>query len=1407
MTKRRSNRSNLLTRLLEAAQRRFRSARPGSVLIMVVALLVLLALIGTAAMSTARIDRMSSKQHVVNTQVDMLLDSVKQMVIGQLVNDLFPPNGETNETDAVVTDPDLQYEDTKDVILASRLPERMMKYNSATPGVMTAPAPGDPIIWRFPSYPPLLNSASSQYQFDPPNEPSGGPSYILPLTKVAVEPTFVTLANGQNMPGLQMRDPDQSKIGTPFLAADTDGDGIADSLLFKLPVSPVDGVTYYYSVRVLDHGSALNLNMAGDPTQEVQTVKLNSGPAPLRFTGVFPASMNLYGLINSSDQTSFEGQRIMGDVKATNAPTLAQLAGSKPVGEDWNNATKPGKDTDRNDFVWLTPGDFLHHQLGRRPNFPGWFDNGGHMYLAGGIRPYGIDAAMVLASRFTIFDPSASDSVVEQALQLSIATNCSTIYDPTAVNAWFSDNFELTAARPKPKNAKAYLTAFNPMSNQVTRHRYLYINPNTPPSTKDPKDSDLLIPAPDDPKIFPSRANLNTATFEELHQNFVDTMSETAHTTQFDDEIGYAASDPYVGMYFDPISFANDPQRRQHPARMFRSPIRGTRGNFQWTLHPYQVMQLRAALAAANVMSLRDGAGFDAKPVEYAVTLQKPTSPHPAQLCRAHVFGSKPQPFITEVYVNNNPLVKPTTQFRNPRGFAAIELHNPYDFPIKLKDWKVVIIDRDKDMAGGGLNPIPLMPNSVTTQKAGQGNTLQDPTPEDLYVPGKEFFFDKNTEIQAHGYLVIWNYPSPAVVRPADKPTPTDPDAAQYLPSGIQDLNGNVVYLKMLHQMINREVVLMRPTTTGTYAPVDCFDASGMPRYPDPDDSSLQTTQMLGWHYVRANRATMTTLSRAWNFVYPGRYDGTQVDRRHQGTEREEFTPTGSEDWPANGPKTPINLGGPDRLNSREGGVPPTRGPMASIPPTSNFAIQIANTDMYQQFSVNNKPAFPLGGFARAGDVMQAPFIGSYILEIPNDTPPATPPTTFAEINPVTMDAAFAEDTDVTDDVDRNTGMQQEEIGRFAPLDGDMASIKVTGFVSKATATTIEDPALIEPKDFWTKIPPGGPYAPPYDVTVYDDTKTPPTQQTLPISSSKPPAGTKGGELTVQGQFNPVPTKGQRYVIHYERYSFAKKVFDYFTTLHAPADDYLPNKDPDPNATYPYSPAPFPVKNVSDSQRLPNRQGVNPIPPSTTKTLPTEDDVTVEGLININTANWQMLATLPLVIDSTGAVDQTKTDRLAQRIVYYRDVDDGYRPDPTAPNRPHPHGPFHSIFDITLIDQFVTMEGNVPLFTDPKTFDPNADPGIEMGKYTILAKTGGKSPNSIVRADFNDKFLNLTRVSNLLTTRSDAYTAYVMVQGWRDAGTPQATLVAQRRLAFIVDRSAVTKTNKVPKVYNVPTAN
>src|SRR5688572_13413480 len=67
---------------------RLRNARPASVLILVVALLVLMALIGTAWLSTARVDRYTTRQASANTQIDLLVDGVVNMVKGAQVDDL-----------------------------------------------------------------------------------------------------------------------------------------------------------------------------------------------------------------------------------------------------------------------------------------------------------------------------------------------------------------------------------------------------------------------------------------------------------------------------------------------------------------------------------------------------------------------------------------------------------------------------------------------------------------------------------------------------------------------------------------------------------------------------------------------------------------------------------------------------------------------------------------------------------------------------------------------------------------------------------------------------------------------------------------------------------------------------------------------------------------------------------------------------------------------------------------------------------------------------------------------------------------------------------------------------------------------------------------------------------------------
>src|SRR5438270_13431816 len=79
-------------RLLEKVQKRFVRARPGSVLILVVALLALMALIGTAFLSTTNYDRYSTQQNSYNTQIDLLVQGVVNLAEGVIVDDLFAGN-------------------------------------------------------------------------------------------------------------------------------------------------------------------------------------------------------------------------------------------------------------------------------------------------------------------------------------------------------------------------------------------------------------------------------------------------------------------------------------------------------------------------------------------------------------------------------------------------------------------------------------------------------------------------------------------------------------------------------------------------------------------------------------------------------------------------------------------------------------------------------------------------------------------------------------------------------------------------------------------------------------------------------------------------------------------------------------------------------------------------------------------------------------------------------------------------------------------------------------------------------------------------------------------------------------------------------------------------------------------
>ena len=52
-------------------------------------------------------------------------------------------------------------------------------------------------------------------------------------------------------------------------AADTDGDGVADAALFRLPVGTLEGLDYFAAVRVIDNNAAINFNTAGSQYSDI----------------------------------------------------------------------------------------------------------------------------------------------------------------------------------------------------------------------------------------------------------------------------------------------------------------------------------------------------------------------------------------------------------------------------------------------------------------------------------------------------------------------------------------------------------------------------------------------------------------------------------------------------------------------------------------------------------------------------------------------------------------------------------------------------------------------------------------------------------------------------------------------------------------------------------------------------------------------------------------------------------------------------------------------------------------------------------------------------------------------------------------------------------------------------------
>ncbi|CAN5538335.1 hypothetical protein BH09PLA1_BH09PLA1_07980 [soil metagenome] len=1066
--------------------------------------------------------------------------------------------------------------------------------------------------------------------------------------------------------------------------------------------------------------------------------------------------------------------------------------------------------------------------------------------------------------------------------------------DLVGVGYWFTENFDWeqeydfsSAANFKLENPQKYrnrrsmLTADNPVSNQVptplppapapaapySQSAYTKASVNTAPFLElysaflgvmsEGPDSPYRLQNGSAQSPTPYWATPNTPPAYEAFYHYAGMKYALPTVTNYFSNPGdpqsptsfaAAAGDTHIDRMFrgsirdhGPAALIGDRNSKYDETTntMTGGPVNDTKNAVHF--QPKQMRKVRAYLAAANAIGMRT----PGRRIQGIRVQQTQTDPLLARINDADsqvdlfVYPVEPQPYITEIYVNTD-TSRSAREYDddapdviNTEPYVAIELFYPYPIvhpanvattgsgaPWDLRPfttntgqpysgWSLGIVNRDDAATsrtnGAFTNGVPIFANIV----AGTNDNAYFDAPT-------------TTDPRYGSYIILENFDESTgsvttgavKYRPRSSGLPYTDTIASVHTAGSTNPPVKSVYVKDLAKIVKNgsatptptmnggELVLFRASVDNNVAetnanyipprPMDSFDFTGLEQ-----ESPVQASV---WHYSRLGKQATGGAGEFWSFIYPGRYDGGLVSqpgnpsRRQQGTQVGTFinrmAPAGNPLEPRQpgyyDPFDPVLntavsvLDPPVTLGTRVEPFPsggPTRldddnaSPKATYPVT--FKTQLLNDDQPGWNPVGGYPGtlapppnkFPFGAFARNADILQIPFFGAY--RVRPYTPTGVPPDPRdIEVNAVSMDSAFCEDTDLFDDEGNAVAFPAtsnlwtyEQLGRFCPL-----TLQLSGL--QAGAVPIDD----------LDATPGRSYR-----YFYPDP-----------------------------QFNSVsglPNTGWRY-------RWATRLFDY-VTVQDPQSDYLPNVDPAG-----YSPKPEPVSNDGGTAG-------GSVAPAVANA---ENAAPIQGLININTAPWRVLATInwtpyppddyanrdrfTLVVRPDGEYEMfggpdgvDDNIELAKAITWWRDGKDAANNGSTGPIGPK--GPFRNLYDLYRVQALRTYYNRLraqPPFGLGAPEQDDADGDFSPNNHNPLVTSTAIPPGDQVRYDFEERFELLSRVSNLITTRSDSYTVYIVVQGWRnvnDSSGKPPELVVQRRAAFIADRSGVTATGGALKITNV----
>jgi hypothetical protein len=1322
---------------------------------------------------------------------------------------------------------------------------------------------------------------------------SAGP-LIGPMT-----PTSVLLGNGFNAPALSIV---SATPPPPFLAMDADGDGIADSLPFRVPGMSLDGFTWYVGVRIIDNNSAINANTAWSRDTESYFAP-NTGANNSNTWAMFQTSVGLQELANTGDLTGTPPT-----VTALNKyrfNNTSGAAGQDPYDESAIGTNRPPQASDRGvpsgagvtaslkDYNFISQSEAFYQQFIRRMANPGY-----NIYTSGSpstgryqALPLSDEAALAYHFCLPNSNSSSPQSLIETLLPSSlffkapgVAYN-SVPYDPSNVGGWFADNFKYPAPSASPDNLalplRALLVTHNPVSNYIQQ---LYDNnPNNPEGTGVYSSSeplmatDMLPYGPDtlagatnphyrgiwnsatgylanDIVLFPGptagyagpsytflalannagstpatinannvmtlpvaapttwqlqpwaqnpvKANVNTATFRELFRAFWSVMAgNPSYATPF----GVTGVDGFN--IYDPTAPTALSPNTGNPQAMFRSPLRDPIGmnssNASLLDAPVttgtppvsnvtnkNVMLLRAAIAAVNALGLRDNSQNVISRTLFLKNAQIDTVLGTNRV-ELQVYSNAPQPVISEVYASTF-VDNDTSGTPNPQGYVAIELYNPYSTAMTLVNWQLGLVNRT---ATGNTTFPKVYPNltfqtsgtvSIIGPATGEMKALNNPQPLGPTLPLGVII------IPAHGYALLENYDGSAVGPPANindascrpigavttftagspnhgsfvlnsgtavqtgiwtGPDPTNPNTCDVFVQNLQLVIAGAAGASITGTSTGGELVLLRPRqANGAYTnstdPANTFNegtgvSAGLTTtYPTLFSQASPNLQDMvpvdSYDFSGLTLGTTASGGVAWSYVrMKGNSSLTWFKQIFPGFYGVPTVLTNPREGTGNTAGLPT-AGTNVQLITAANQNPSTLWLSSATPPLS--AVPSFGYDATVASYVNNFPPIQIYNTSAntALDVMHFPnSVASPQHPYPGGI---TPTSTY--LHP---------------------------LGGFA-RNGDMLDIPYIGAYRIRQVSTISTtPQLFLEMNSLPK-----------DCSIAAIETNVQAQDTAENIGRFVPMAASFSYLTLlQGGNTNLPDYS----------AWTRNLFNYLT-VQSSTDAYLPNVDPNLLSSNPIAPAfAYPPQNAA-----------TPIPPTPTLTANAtasdqtgQDNVGVEGLININTASWKVLSMLPFVSPAADVNWVAHDQAIAKAIVVYRDGDG------TAANPPH--GPFMSIFDLNQVPGFQNGTGAVALAAPTP---PTSAMGLISPPDPLFPMTTPIPSN--VPEDYQWDCLTLDRISNLITTRSDTFTVYVVLQGWQNVGGTNPQPMVTRRFAYIVDRSQINSdpSSRFLKTLTVP---